>query len=300
MNFKPNTFLFALGTFLLICVFPFVANAQLKRTSKQTTCDSEGWQYRTAKLGQPETKIEFIKSGVDVEVRDENGKAAPQGGYIHVTNGGDQAIQWRELGTEIWFDVEAGGEGEQGPISIYRTKKDRTPTRFNVEFRYKCDTKVAKKTKPKKDQVDNQSQANTQSPQQQTPVNQPPQPVYQPPTKTAIQANQPFPVGCWKFTYVDDPLRTESKIFKADGTVVSTQLTTAEGAISSSKYGTNVNPWTTRGDEINITNSNNSYIEVLRFDGNRLRGWYDNANGDTPSNMRYYGTKDITCSGIKP
>lgn len=108
-------------------------------------------------------------------------------------------------------------------------------------------------------------------------------------------------VGCWTFRYVDptdgDPKRL---VLKANGEAV----WRGEGTYWISK-GNEVAIWKggrygegrPQYDHFSIDPTDiNNPSEILRFDGSRLRGWYYNEKGDSPNNIRYYGTKDATCA----
>lgn len=113
------------------------------------------------------------------------------------------------------------------------------------------------------------------------------------------QAKSSFPTGCWKFTYVDpDSSNFVYMVFRDDNKFADLTVNKESGKL--------VN-WNTFGWKLKNSNEITLYsIDMtgaffpldlpLRYDGTKLRQWYLNDQGDTPSNMRYYGVPDNGCS----
>lgn len=162
------------------------------------------WRSRTALLGQPNSKLHFIDSGVTIEITDADGNPSIVGGYFRISNDGDQEVENQpEDTTSIWYPL-SGGRSEIRLIAQYRRPNDRTRTKFDVQFRYRCNTKVAKPhvanaTEGQSDKITTSSA----KPAGQIPK---PPPLKNAPNSGLANASNVFPIGCWvipSYSYAD-------------------------------------------------------------------------------------------------
>ena len=270
-----------IGLFIMICLMTISQNA-----FGQQTCNSNVWTEKIIDVGNPNTYVDFLAASVILDIRDGNGKSTSTGSYLHITNYGDQPIEWVTYGNSPYYPVSAGGEDEK-LLAIYRSANDYTPTKVKVVVRYKCNTKAGQRPQQSTSSQNTNNQSSNNQAQQTT-------------NSSTGSANQPFPTGCWKFTYVDyndgsDYSNVVYQVFREDGAKFDLTVSKAGKLIDWSKLF-----WKLRGTEITTLKDygDGKLIDIespLRSDGTRLRGWFYNDKGDVPSNMRYYGVKDDGC-----